>query len=359
MTEKSIMYMPACLAVTLVAMNSTANAQPNDRDAARNVLEKSIAYRYGITCGELNIRLRTTRYQAQPIYETVEQVFNVYFEDPLLRVDSDWITPGKPSLHFYRTYDGQRLLVTDRTDMPMRVMDSPSEIPITPNMFHPRLIGMRIGGLTSLAHEKRIEQLIDSTLANDLTIKYTECDESRGEDLVRIDATQHNDNFSFNKTIWIAPKKGHSVVKMVSKKQRPNSIIIATLECEIKQQAGGVWFPSTVCFKSIRDSQVQHEETASLTKAIFTRCPNRRVYTLEGLGLEPGTQIMSHESGLIEWNGKQLVRPTIHQFSSSGKSANQATKSLWYIALCALSFAALFAAIYILFVRRHHRWTLA
>src|SRR5579884_1668265 len=181
-------------------------------------------------------------------------------------------------------------------------------------VINPRILGMVRGGADFL-HKLDIEDLLNRSDAN-TTLQSVKLE---GDAAYRIDHHGANKG-AYRCSIWIIPDKGFSVARTEILLDQQGKKIIQTVDSRLKQYPlNGVWYPERVITTNTRDGDVLLRQVVYVEDARFGELIDDNAFSLSGLNLEPGRQIVDSSSGLPwgkVWDGQEAVEPSDVRTSS-------------------------------------------
>jgi hypothetical protein len=207
--------------------------------------------------------------------------------------------------------------------------------------FHPRALGMATSGTKLLHKTGGLESLINRA---DMKVVSVEKDRTGDYETWKIVKRQSNGRVV---SIWIAPECGHSIVRAESVTELSNGRAMAAIECKLKQYPpNDVWFPSVVEQRNMFDDRVVNRHTITVLDAYFGRLKNDRPFTLAGVDLEPGDEIVDRviQPGTqlaMVWNGTEAVPLHGRPPQPSPPSEDMGASRRWLLIVSAVVLAVL------------------
>jgi hypothetical protein len=271
-------------------------------------LEKAtLAYRQAFT-REGRILLRVLDSPSKP--PKIEFEYRIAFADEKLRFDwrarahgkKQWGLPDK-KIFAHDSYvfasPGCAIVKAPATDY-----ENPRE---HFHAFHPRGLGMTTSGMKLLHKIGGLESLINRA---DMEVISVERDQIGDYETWKIVKRQGNGRVL---SLWVAPECGHSIVRAESVTELSNGRAMAAIDCKLKQYPpDDVWFPSVVEQRNTFDDRVVNGQTITVLEAYFGPLEDNTPFTLAGLELEPGKEIMDRvtqpgtQLGMV-WDGTEAV----------------------------------------------------
>jgi hypothetical protein len=162
-------------------------------------------------------------------------------------------------------------------------------------------------------------------------------------------------NYDSTVTVWIAPSKGNSVVRM---KAIDAPKVVTVVESDVVLVGkSGLWFPRLVVREQYTNDTLSVRETVEIQEVRLNEPIDPATFTLAGLNLPEGTYVQMpdpKQNGYLR-NGKiDTSRPTTYfedTTPSEPTPVNPPTKRVnyWLIAICTVF---VLAAIAVVVVRR-------
>jgi hypothetical protein len=163
------------------------------------------------------------------------------------------------------------------------------------NVFDPRMLGYRTGGLVMLRYgQVRLDSVIgsadrDEPVASDDRLNGIACRKlswkKRNGAMVRV---------------WLAPSLGHSVLRIeVSGENRFPPEGGASVQSEFPSgKIDGAWFPNRVLFEAFSKGKLERREELRIDRCRLNEAVAPDVFTFRGLGLPEGTRVVSPDKRL-------------------------------------------------------------
>jgi hypothetical protein len=172
-------------------------------------------------------------------------------------------------------------------------------------VINPRLLGMVRGG-ADLLHTLDIEDLLNRSNSN-TTIQSVKLE---SDTAWRIDYHGTKEG-GYGCSIWIIPEKGFSVARIELRMDQQGKRFMQTIDSHLKQYPlNGVWYPEHVIATDTLDGDLRLRQVVHVEDARFGESIDDSVFSLSGLNLEPGRQVVDASSGLPwakVWNGTEAV----------------------------------------------------
>jgi hypothetical protein len=212
-------------------------------------------------------------------------------------------------------------------------------------------LGMHTSGVNNL-HSTHLESILNRS---DRTNPVVRLDPQGGVEAWRIDfsKTPKQDGVNTEISCWIAPRQGYGVIRIEARSNHSGRKATGVLECKLKQYPNdNVWFPSKMTRTVTMDGAVTARQVATVEEATFGGEVDEKAFSLTGLGLEPGREVLDASSGQAwgkVWNGDEAVFPS--KVRTSSVKEERRPLLLWGLAV-GLALAAIF---YFRRIIRHRR----
>ena len=305
-----IRFLVVCATQSLLLIEGES-ALCSDATSIEDIEKKSISYRLeNIKQGYVRMHVTEENPSTETVFEITFDAHNVrQIRRSRQRGESHWliekiiVTP-KIYIAVHQKVDITAVQVNSITNL-----KSPRE---HYGVLNIQALGMTPNG-TSRLHLDHIESLMNRSDRTSLKIYK---DNHEGLDTWRIDyeiKTPERKGES-KASLWVAPSQGYSVVGYYHHADQYGKRYSTTISTQMKQYPEkNVWYPYRLIKILREDDRILNRQEAIVEEARFGGPIDETAFTLAGLDLRPGQEVLDSTSGVSWakiWDGEKLVDPS-------------------------------------------------
>ena len=294
------MFSIGLLIVPISALRIVRGAEVPSLDEIFEMEKQIIESRRAITSGRVAVREVVPVCDSAPKMVNTSKKYVIYFEDDKIRSDQKFSIGGKRYLQQQVfTKDSQILALSHSPTVqlfgPETRAESSNEVP------DPRRLGVICWGFDSISNME-YEQIFLNPKRDQFKV---EAGTDEGEPVWKVSFRPTWGKKERRIEYWLSKNQGGLPVYIGVRLS--DGHLVQSLRTKLRKHgADGVWFPSQVVFRKIREGKVTVEEVVTVEDATFGQDIPDETFTLAGLGLPKGRTVEREEDVLV-WDGNRLV----------------------------------------------------
>jgi hypothetical protein len=299
------------LAMVLVSAAGSARGVGEPLPTAEALQQEVVEHRRGWKTGVVELTLNILKSESQPVDENIRRDFRLWVDGIKQRNEVHWHKSSGKTDIYHLVYDGKTAITNSHPEMPICVDKSGGKLPKDTDLISPTVLGITPVEFVRL--RQRTVGDFEASIAKNNGGR-VERVQLGGVDVFKVEFTATIQGIRGRRTLWIDRARGPSLVRIELVQGPENDPTKETYsvvqEIEVMKVEGG-WYPRSVHTTQNRDGKLVDEERVTVKSAEFGKPLPVNTFTLEGLGLPAGQELLFDSKTIKKWDGKKVGDATV------------------------------------------------